>query len=135
MIEIVKSALAAVCAGALLAGCGGGAPDAGGAKAVAPEVVALEYMKGMQSGKVDEAYLKAHCTEGAAKIIGEMLSTGREGLMSELEGVKLSVDDVKVEGDSARVTLRKDGPQGKGTDTIELRKVNGEWKVDVEPSW
>ena len=50
------------------------------------------------------------------------------------DSVKLG-DEVKVEGDSAKVTLTKEGPGGKDSDTIDLKKVDGKWRVDVEPSW
>ena len=133
MMKMVKSIAMTACACAMFAGCGK-APEAE-TPAVAPEVVALDYMKSMQSGKVDEAYLKEHCTENAVKIIGELLSSGKEGVMSELEGIKFSVGAVKIDGDSAKVTLAKEGPNGKDSDTIDLKKVDGRWKVDVEPSW
>lgn len=133
MKKMVKSIVAAACACALFVGCGKAPEEA--AKVVPPEEVALDYMKSMQSGKVDEAYLKEHCTENAVKIIGELLSSGKEGVMSELKGIKFSVGEVKVEGDSAKVTLTKEGPGGKDSDTIDLKKVDGKWRVDVEPSW
>ncbi len=133
MKKMVKSIVVAACVCALFAGCGKAPEEA--AKVVPPEKVALDYMKSMQSGKMDEAYLKEHCTEVAAKMIGEMLSSGKEGVMSELKGIKFSVGEVKVEGDSAKVTLTKEGPGGKDSDTIDLKKVDGKWRVDVEPSW
>ena len=133
MKKMVKSIVAAACVCALFAGCGKAPEEA--AKVVPPEEVALDYMKSMQSGKVDEAYLKEHCTENAVKIIGELLSSGKEGVMSEMKGIKFSVGSVKVDGDSAKVTLTKEGPGGKDSDTIDLKKVDGKWRVDVEPSW
>ena len=132
-MKTVGSIVLAACACAMFAGCGKAPEEA--AKVVPPEEVALDYMKSMQSGKVDEAYLKEHCTENAVKIIGELLSSGKEGVMSELKGIKFSVGEVKVEGDSAKVTLTKEGPGGKDSDTIDLKKIDGRWKVDVEPSW
>ena len=133
MKKMVKSIVVAACACALFVGCGKAPEEA--AKVVPPEEVALDYMKSMQSGKVDEAYLKEHCTENAVKIIGELLSSGKEGVVSELKGIKFSVGSVNVDGDSAKVTLTKEGPDGKDSDMIDLKKVDGKWRVDVEPSW
>ena len=106
MKKMVKSIVAAACVCALFAGCGKAPEEA--AKVVPPEEVALDYMKSMQSGKVDEAYLKEHCTENAVKIIGELLSSGKEGVMSELKGIKfrpntyigtaLTIDDLLRDG-------------------------------------
>ncbi len=125
MIKLMSMAVCA-CAMFIIAGCGGSSPDA----------VALDFMKTLQAGKADEAYLKANCTEDTAKLFGLAMAMGKDELKKEMDGVTFSVKDTKIDGDSAVVTLvaegKKDKKGGKEEEKLNLKKVDGKWKIDVK---
>ena len=114
------------CAMFIIAGCGGSSPDA----------VALDFMKTLQAGKADEAYLKANCTEDTAKLFGVVMAMGKDELKKELDGVTFSVKETKIDGDSAVVTLvaegKKDKKGAKEDSKLTLKKVDGKWKINVK---
>ena len=124
MIKLMAM-VACVCAVFGIAGCGGNSPDA----------VALDFLKTVQAGKADEAYLKANCTESTAKMFGMLLTMGKDEMTKEMEGVTFSVADTKIDGDKATVTIKaeggKKGQEGKDEEKINLKKVDGKWKVDI----
>ena len=126
MIKLMAM-VACMCAVFGIAGCGGNSPD----------TVMLDFLKTMQSGKADEAYLKANCTESAAKMFTLGLAMAKDEMMKNMEGVKFSVADTKIDGDKARVTVKmeggkkdKDGKAGKEEEKFDLKKVDGKWKID-----
>ena len=126
MIKLMAM-VACMCAVFGIAGCGGNSPDA----------VVLDFLKTMQSGKADEAYLKANCTESAAKMLTLGLAMAKDEMMKNMEGVKFSVADTKIDGDKATVTVKmeggkkdKDGKAGKEEEKFDLKKVDGKWKID-----
>ena len=126
MIKLMAM-VACMCAVFGIAGCGGNSPDA----------VVLDFLKTMQSGKADEAYLKANCTESAAKMFTLGLAMAKDEMMKNMEGVKFSVADTKIDGDKATVTVKmeggkkdKDGKAGKEEEKFDLKKVDGKWKID-----
>ena len=98
MIKLMAM-VACMCAVFGIAGCGGNSPDA----------VVLDFLKTMQSGKADEAYLKANCTESAAKMFTLGLAMAKDEMMKNMEGVKFSVADTKIDGDKATVTVKMEG--------------------------
>ena len=62
---------------------------------------------------------------------------GRELDIENMEGVKFSVADTKIDGDKATVTVKmeggkkdKDGKAGKEEEKFDLKKVDGKWKID-----
>lgn len=102
----------------LLASCGGGSP----------EDVAKKFGKAMLDGDVEAA--QDISTENASKLMpliigmmsskmGEMSDEERKEALAELDTM-----ECKVEGDKAKC-----GPKGKSK-TLELKKVDGDWKVD-----
>lgn len=125
MIKLIVMTVC-TCAMFLIAGCGGPSPDA----------VALDFMKTLQAGKADEAYLKETCTEDTAKLFGLAMAMGKDELKKELEGVTFSVKETKIDGDTAVVTLVAEGKKGKkggkDDDKLTLKKVDGKWKIDVK---
>ena len=117
----IKLVAMMVCACALLGitGCGN-----------SPDAVALDFMKSIQAGKVDEAYLKANCTEECAKLFGVVLVMGKDEMMKEMKDVKFSVKDAKIDGDKAVVTILQENAKGKEEAKMNLKKVDGKWKID-----
>ena len=102
----------------VLASCGGGSP----------EDVAQKFGKAMLEGDVETA--QDISTENAAKLMpliigmmsnkfGEMSDEEKEEALAELATMECDVEDEKA----------KCGPKGKSK-SLELKKVDGDWKVD-----
>ena len=64
------------------------------------------------------------------------MALGKDELKKELDGVTFSVKDTKIDGDSAVVTLvaegKKDKKGAKDDAKLNLKKVDGKWKIDVK---
>ncbi len=117
--------MACACAVFVIAGCGGNTPDA----------VALDFLKTLQAGKIDDSYLKANCTEVTAKMFGMFLAMGKDEMAKEMEGVTFSVAETKIDGDTATVTIQTKGGK-KGKDAVEeskihLTNIDGKWMIDI----
>lgn len=118
--------LACACTALIITGCG-----------KKPDAVVLDYMKTMQEGKLDEAWVKENCTEETAKLLNAMLALGKDEITKEmkekLEGVTFTVTDTKIDGDTAVVTVKTEGgknkDKGKEEEKINLKKVDGKWKI------
>ena len=99
-----------------------------------PDAVALDFMKTMQAGKADEAYLKKACTEETAKLFGAVMALGKDEMQEKLKGATFTATDTKIDGDTATVTIKttvtKDGKEESEEEKIDLKKVDGNWKVN-----
>ncbi len=127
----------------LIAGCSkGSSSDAGKGsssdtgKNDAPDAIVLEYMETAQSGKLDEAYVKANCTEECAKMVlshlAKLTDDMRKKQAEMAKDVKISVLDTKIDGDKAVVTVKSEY-QGKAHKVdVKLKKVDGKWKIDMK---
>lgn len=104
----------------VLSGCSRNSPDA----------VALDFVKTMQTGKFNEVYLNANCTEKSADWIKNGIKElGKTGMQEFLfSKIKDKVLDTKIEGDKAEVSF-----ETKDSDKMEipLKRVEGKWKVDL----
>lgn len=103
-----------------MAGCGASTPDA----------VAIDFLKKVQSGKADKAYLEKNCTQDTAM----MVSLGGSEFQKAMKGAKFTVVDTKINGDKAIVSIKQEGGvDGAGkTNNCNLVKVDGKWKVDAQ---
>ena len=118
--------LACACTALIITGC-----------AKKPDAVVLDYMKTMQEGKLDEAWVKENCTEETAKLLNAMLALGKDEISKEmkekLEGATFTVTDTKIDGDTAVVTVKVEGgkqkDKGKDEQKVNLKKVDGKWKI------
>lgn len=90
-----------------------------------PGSVAEEYMDALLCGNLAAA--NAVSTEGTQKINGFAIAMVQE---QKKKGKNISgnptVDKVEVNGDRAKVTFKD------SEGSLELAKVDGEWKVDVK---
>lgn len=120
--------LITACASAMLfiAGCGGSSPDA----------VALDFMKTLQTGKADEDYLKANCTETSRTLLKGVFGEFNDECKRKLEGITFTVVDTRIEEDTATVTIRltkkvadKSSSEEK---KITLKKVDDRWQIDIK---
>lgn len=128
MKKLIKL-LVCACAIFAISGCGKSYPPD------SPEGVALDFVKNARTGKFDDAYLKANCTEKSASWLKEALKE-KEGdkILAEIfKTVQDSVATTEIKDDEAKVAFKtnekkKDGTEK--TETIKLKKVDGKWKVD-----
>ena len=99
-----------------------------------PDAVALDFCKTMQSGKVDEAYLKETCTETTAKLFTLGLALAKDEMLEKLKDATFTVTDTKIDGDTATVTIKttvkKDGKEESDEEKWDLKKVDGKWKIN-----
>src|SRR5262245_9294642 len=118
--------LAALAAGALLAGCGG---DDGPQSA---EDVAQEYVDARNDGdttKVCELYTDILKQRLGADKCSEFIEEQTQGAQLTFE-----LEDVQEMGDKATATLKASSgtqelPEGTNQLQVQLAKINGEWKV------
>ena len=151
MKRIMKVAVLTACVGAMLsfAGCNKGDADKGAvadtkvaaqgksAKDVAtkeaksedaPEKVVLSVLTAMAKGKVDDAFIKSHCTERAAKSLIKF----KADLEMVLNGATFEIVSVKVDGETAIAMVKQNGGfEGAGTtEEYPVKKVGGHWEYD-----
>ena len=121
MKKYVILSLLAVALTAFISSCGGVAND--------PESVAKAYLDAVAEMDFDKA--KTFCTEETAAMLDMM-----KGLMGEMDdekkeemkNAKREIIKSEEDGDKAVVTYETDD----GEQTIELKKVDGDWKVHQE---
>ena len=101
-----------------------------GCKKNTPEAVAIRVMEALRDGKATPEFLKENCTENAAMLFGLVAVKAGE----EMAGAKFSVVETKIDGDKAKVTIKGTGGKSddKNEDTIDVKKVDGKWKVDID---
>lgn len=115
---------------AILSGCGDNSPTA--TPNPTPEAVAQDFVKAMSSGKADDAYLNANCTDKTLQWLKEgAKELGKQGWQDVLAtifgDIKDKVIETKIEGDEAKVFFEtKDGHKA----DIGLKKSGDKWKVD-----
>ena len=117
---------------AILSGCGDNSPTA--TPNPTPEAVAQDFVKAMRSGKADDAYLNANCTDKTLQWLKTGVENlGKQGaldLLATIFGdIKDKVIETKIEGDEAKVFFEtKDGHKV----DIGLKKSGDKWKVDFQ---
>ena len=120
MKRIMKVAALTACVGAMLcfAGCGAKGPDA----------VALDFMQKLQSGQASLEYLTKTCTKGTAKSFAMFTD---DAFKEELKGVTFRVVNTEINGDKAIVSIEQTHADKKTINKMDLVKVDGVWRVDV----
>lgn len=102
-----------------------------GSSGKGPEAVAKSFLSALESKDFEAA--KKLATEDSAGML-----TLVEGFMQEddkTQNNRFSVVSVEEEGDSATVTMEawnSETPDKKDTDTLNMVKENGDWKVKLE---
>ena len=134
MKKLVSCIAIALCA-AILAGCGPKTPDA----------VALKFVQATAiDGDIEAA--KKYMSEDTKKLVDAAIALGSDDMKKEMKktsekakkaGAKASVKDTKIDGDKATVVIAvtgkgEDGKEETQTETVNLVKENGEWKVAVK---
>ena len=141
MMKMFKLFAIMACIGAIfcVSGCGSNSPDA----------VVTDFLKTVQNGKLDRAYLEAHVAGFAEEIakLKEKLGNDQKKVDEEVkqmvdlfnmlakkhgQDTKFSVADTKVDGDKATVTVKfeKDGKEDK--QDINVKKVNDKWMLSIK---
>ncbi len=98
--------------------CGGGKND--------PKAVAQDFLDALQ--KQDYAAAKKLATPESEEMLSTLESlSDMGGDAAKTEPKKVEISDVKEDGDNATVTYSVEGEEG--DQSLELTKVDGEWKV------
>lgn len=124
MKKIISCMFMFVVFGLLLAGCGD-----------SPKDVAKKYMQALEKGDVTEANkYSTERTQALNGLIVPMLNqakkeAGDKDTKNEFKESLEKIDDARTEidGDNAKLYLSDDDKE-----PITLKKVDGDWKVDVE---
>lgn len=123
----IKNLLVGAIAAVVLVACGGVENT--------PESVAKAYMEKVK--QMDFEGAKAHADESTGKILDMMKSM--EGMMPEEEKEKAKKSEItKVEceepkEDKTKCTCTiKDAEGEESTETVDMKKVDGNWKVHME---
>ena len=119
MKELIKMATVVASVGAMLsfAGCGAKGPDA----------VALDFMQKLSSGQANLEYLSKNCTENTAKLF----SMFGDKAAKKIKGATFKVINTEIKGDKAVVSIEQTHADKKAVNKIDLVKVDGTWRVDV----
>jgi ABC-type glycerol-3-phosphate transport system substrate-binding protein len=99
----------------VLIACGGGSES--------PTAVAKKWMTAVE--KADLNGIKATSTEETATLMGSMLEKASESAKERGKPVSFSEE---IDGDTAVVTVKYADDE----DTINLKKIDGKWKVDFK---
>jgi hypothetical protein len=117
-IKTMKMSLLAV-AVAVIAACGGGSND--------PKAVAQHFLDALQ--KQDYAEAKKHATKESEEMLNTLESLAEMGGdAAKTEPKKVTISEVKEDGDNATATYTVEGEDG--SQTLDLVKVDGDWKVE-----
>lgn len=121
------SLLFTVCAGLLLASCGGGKVEN------TPEAVAKAFFEKIQKGdfKGAKKYASKSSAEGldALESMGS-LAKGMGGNDEKMKNAKVEVGKATIDGDKASLVLSTDGEKH----DVNLVKEDGAWKVEFKKS-
>ena len=152
---MIKTLAVLMCIGTMccLTGCGdknsGGDKDSkteSAAKPTTPDGVLMDFLKTAQAGKLDKAYMKENIEDfaktldefktmfgGDQKKIDEAIKEMSDGMSEKLKGAKFTVTDTKIEGDTAKITVKgeKDGEKPDSQD-FAVKKIDGKWKVVLD---
>ena len=99
-----------------------------------PEAAVQDYLQGVLDGD-DEAVLATLAADRVEECRDELAQYGTYGI----DGIGFELDEIDVTGDTARAELTQrstssgdpfGGTQRYGDRYVELRRENGEWKVD-----
>lgn len=151
MNKLIKSAMVMACVGTMLCivGCGGASND--------PGEIAADFFNAALDGKDMQAYVKKYATDDAVQRMNSdvkaftdafaAMKEIRKQMASEFPWfdnlkVKFVAKDVKIDGDKAKVALgihisgtnkltKKDSEEVKKFDEVELKKVDGVWKLGM----
>lgn len=93
-----------------------------------PSAVAEKFTTALAKGKIEEA--KKYSTEPTAKLL-DMVSSMAGNKMIQTD-FKFTVVSEEINGDLATVTYTKGGEENE-EDTIDLVKIDGNWKVSMAP--
>ena len=115
MKKILKSLTVLVIAAVAFASCGSSG---------SPKAVAEKFLNHLQKKEYAEA--KKLATKESEATIDMMASFGSMG--GEQKEAKIEMKEEKIEGDKATVTYTENGENK----TINLVKVDGDWKVDMK---
>ncbi len=119
MKRIMKVAVLTACIGAMNCFAGRGAKD--------PDAVALDLMQKLSLGQANLEYLAKNCTENTAI----SLAISRGDIVTELKGVTFKVRNTEINGDKAIVSIEQTHADGKRINKMDLVKVDGVWRVDI----
>jgi len=108
-----------------------------------PEGVTLAYAIALQRGDLDQAWgLLAQSTQ--AQTTKDRFITRAEGIRGSYQRARLNVQDVRIEGDTARVDVVRSVPSSGGlfglgsdsfstTNTVRLIREGGQWRITTPP--
>ena len=152
---IIKTLAVLVCIGTMcsLTGCGDKNPGndkdpkaESASKPTTPDGVLMDFLKTAQAGKLDKAYMEENVADfaksldefkqvfgGDQKKIDEAIKEMSDGMNEKLKGAKFTVTDTKIEGDTAKITVKgeKDGEKADSQEFV-VKKLDGKWKVALD---
>jgi hypothetical protein len=108
-----------------------------------PDGVTLAYALAVQRGDLDQAW-DLLSTSAKAQATRERFITRAEAIRNSYERARLSVEDVRAEGETARVDMVRTypssgGPFGFGSNsysnrsTVRLVREAGQWRISTPP--
>ena len=92
-----------------------------------PDAIALDVMQKLSSGQANLEYLAKNCTENTAI----SLATSRGDIVKELKGVTFKVINTEIKDDKAVVSIEQTHADKKRINKMDLVKVDGVWRVDI----
>jgi len=138
-MKFVKFALLAACA-TLVAGCGSSSSDEAASpktepeaapvkKTVAPEDVALDFMKAL--AKLDFKAAGEMASPEAKTLLDMVASMGEDADMEAHPDATFKVLSSAVDGDTAKVKIGMTEGDETEEEDVDLKKIDGEWKVVI----
>ena len=120
-----------------------------GCGANTPEAVVMDFVKTVQAGKIDQAYLEAHFADFKEKMAKRKQELGNDQkkvdaemkmvveMLNEMgkkhgKDAKFSVVESKVDGDKATVTVKSEKDGKEETQKVTVKKINDKWMIDMK---
>lgn len=136
-MKLGKFSMIALCAVVMtaLVGCSKGNSDTDPAQFV------ISYFETMKAGELTEAYIRNIMTSeffeskfrrSSSEMINRKLKRMNEATKGMLANATMMIDSVEVNGDTAIVTATIHGIPQASTGQMELKMVNGAWKLNSE---